>query len=310
MVQCPICQKDVQADAINEHLDSGCQLGLAPETTSTSNPPANIQAWGNSGLSGFFNPTSTSGTKSATPAKQTTQATLKDSSSTQAPQSAARRSPQLSVPPQNGIKRKPDADESRSSGATLPGDNGELPTPKRSKPNHLQASAPLADRMRPRTLDEVFGQELVGREGILRGLIEQDRVPSMILWGGSGTGKTTIARLVAQTAGCRFVEINSTSSGVNECKKLFAEARNELGLTGRKTILFCDEIHRFSKSQQVGIPDIKVSTLLICLIGCLFGSSGDWADHSYRSDYREPELQSRWSFIVSMSNFYFGQAHG
>ncbi|KAK3075099.1 hypothetical protein LTS18_014105 [Coniosporium uncinatum] len=72
----------------------------------------------------------------------------------------------------------------------------------------------------------------------------------MVLWGGPGTGKTTIARLIAHTAGTRFVEINSTSSGVNECKKIFAEARNELGLTGRKTILFCDELHRFSKSQQ------------------------------------------------------------
>jgi putative ATPase len=72
----------------------------------------------------------------------------------------------------------------------------------------------------------------------------------MILWGGAGTGKTTIARVIASMVGSRFVEINSTSSGVAECKKIFAEARNELSLTGRKTIIFCDEIHRFSKSQQ------------------------------------------------------------
>ena len=104
--------------------------------------------------------------------------------------------------------------------------------------------------MRPLTLDEVFGQDLVGPEGVLRGLIETDRIPSMVLWGGAGTGKTTIARVVAHMVGSRFVEINSTSSGVAECKKLFAEAKSELGLTGRKTIIFCDEIHRFSKSQQ------------------------------------------------------------
>lgn len=72
----------------------------------------------------------------------------------------------------------------------------------------------------------------------------------MVLWGGTGTGKTTIARVIANVVGSRFVEINSTSSGVAECKKLFGEAKTELGLTGRKTIIFCDEIHRFSKSQQ------------------------------------------------------------
>jgi putative ATPase len=104
--------------------------------------------------------------------------------------------------------------------------------------------------MRPRTLEDVCGQDLVGPCGVLRGLIEQDKVPSMILWGGAGTGKTTIARVIATMVGSRFVEINSTTSGVAECKKLFADAKNELNLTGRKTIIFCDEIHRFSKSQQ------------------------------------------------------------
>ena len=72
----------------------------------------------------------------------------------------------------------------------------------------------------------------------------------MVLWGGTGIGKTTIARVIASTVGSRFVEIISTSSGVAECKKIFAEAKRDLELTGRKTILFCDEIHRFSKSQQ------------------------------------------------------------
>jgi putative ATPase len=124
------------------------------------------------------------------------------------------------------------------------------PASKRAKTKHLETAAPLAERMRPRTLDQVFGQDLVGPNGVLRGLIDQNRVPSMILWGGPGTGKTTIARIIANTVGCRFVEINSTSSGVNECKAIFAQARGELKMTGRKTILFCDEIHRFSKSQQ------------------------------------------------------------
>ncbi|KAL9126706.1 MAG: hypothetical protein Q9217_004286 [Psora testacea] len=139
------------------------------------------------------------------------------------------------------------------------------PPPKRAKPNGLHWAQPLAERMRPRTLDEVRGQDLVGPGGVLRGLIESDRVPSMILWGGAGTGKTTIARVVAHISGARFIEINSTNTGVGECKKLFAEAKGELGLTGRKTIVFCDEIHRFSKTQQdvfLGPVEAGVVTLI------------------------------------------------
>lgn len=127
---------------------------------------------------------------------------------------------------------------------------GEPPAKKLKSSTILQRAAPLAERVRPRTLDHVYGQELVGPNGVLRGLIEADRVPSMILWGGAGTGKTTIARVIANMVGSRFLEINSTSSGVAECKKIFSEARAELVLTGRKTILFCDEIHRFAKNQQ------------------------------------------------------------
>lgn len=104
--------------------------------------------------------------------------------------------------------------------------------------------------MRPRTLDEVYGQKLVGPAGAIRGLVEVNKVPSMILWGDPGTGKTTIARLIANKVGSRYIEINSTSSGVGDVKKIIEEARKELLLTGRKTIIFCDEIHRFNKTQQ------------------------------------------------------------
>ncbi|KAG6004803.1 hypothetical protein E4U21_000759 [Claviceps maximensis] len=137
---------------------------------------------------------------------------------------------------------------------------------KAVKRTKTQRSAPLAERMRPKTLDEVCGQELVGPKGVLRSLIESNRVPSMILWGASGTGKTTIARCIAQMVGSRFIELNATSTGVAECKKLFHEAASELALTGRKTIIFCDEIHRFNKSQQdVFLKPVEAGT--VTLIG-------------------------------------------
>ena len=166
-------------------------------------------------------------------------------------------------------QRSPDISPTVDSNAALPNisesaENGQ-PLSKRARPSGLERAQPLAERMRPRTLDEVQGQDLVGPTGVLRGLMESDRVPSMILWGGPGTGKTTIARVVAHMSGARFVEINSTSTGVAECKKLFAEARGELGLTGRKTIVFCDEIHRFSKTQQdvfLGPVEAGIITLM------------------------------------------------
>jgi putative ATPase len=145
-------------------------------------------------------------------------------------------------------------------------ESGDLaPLPKRVKVNHLAAAAPLAERLRPKSLDDVCGQALVGTDGVLRGLINAGRVPSMILWGSPGSGKTTIARLIASTAQTRFVEVNSASTGVAECKKLFAQAQSELGLTGRRTIMFCDEIHRFSRSQQdvlLGPIEAGVVTLI------------------------------------------------
>ncbi|RMZ79885.1 hypothetical protein DV738_g2944, partial [Chaetothyriales sp. CBS 135597] len=175
--------------------------------------------------------------------------------------------PPISEPRGSSVSNKRQVDETHDLPHPL---NGASPHSaaqgsKRLKQNALEQAAPLAERVRPKTLDDVCGQELVGPQGVLRGLIESDRVPSMILWGGPGTGKTTIARVIASSVGSRFVEINSTSTGVAECKKIFGEARHELALTGRKTIIFCDEIHRFSKSQQdvfLGPVEAGVVTLI------------------------------------------------
>ncbi|HSD12262.1 MAG TPA: AAA family ATPase, partial [Patescibacteria group bacterium] len=130
-----------------------------------------------------------------------------------------------------------------------------------------QKEAPLADRMRPETLEEFVGQaEVVGAGSALRGLIERDEVPSMILWGPPGTGKTTLARLVATLTASRFVSLSAVSSGVAELRQVVAEAQDRFKLQGTKTIVFVDEIHRWNKAQQDAfLPYVEDGT--VTLIG-------------------------------------------
>ena len=114
-----------------------------------------------------------------------------------------------------------------------------------------QAAAPLAVRMRPRTLDEVVGQQhLTGAGSPLRKLAEHDAPMSLLLWGPPGTGKTTLAYVVSQVTRRRFVELSAVSAGVKDVRAAIDTARTELGLTGTQTLLFIDEVHRFNKAQQ------------------------------------------------------------
>lgn len=113
------------------------------------------------------------------------------------------------------------------------------------------ASAPLAVRMRPRTLEELVGQEQLRAPGSpLRQLVEGDQSLSLLLWGPPGTGKTTIASIISQQTGRRFVEISAVSAGVKEVRAAIDAARRQLVATGEETVLFVDEVHRFSKAQQ------------------------------------------------------------
>jgi putative ATPase len=132
---------------------------------------------------------------------------------------------------------------------------------------HRGETAPLAYRARPTRLEELVGQEHVLGEGTaLRLAIEQDRVPSLILHGPPGSGKTTIARIVAEHTGAEFEELSAVSARVDDVRAVFRRAEERLGGSGRRTILFIDEIHRFNKAQQDSVLH-AVEDGLVTLIG-------------------------------------------
>jgi len=139
----------------------------------------------------------------------------------------------------------------------------DLPPPV-SGQDEARADAPLADRLRPRDLTEVIGQEhLTGPEGAIGRMVTAGRLSSMILWGPPGTGKTSIARLLADAVGMRFVAVSAVFSGVADLKKAFSEA-DRATQAGQKTLLFVDEIHRFNRAQQDGfLPFVERGTVTL-----------------------------------------------
>ena len=139
---------------------------------------------------------------------------------------------------------------------------GTAPAPLFVPPDRLR---PLADRMRPHSLDEVVGQDaLLGPGAALRRLVEGGRLPSCILWGPPGSGKTTIGRLLAEAIGARFAALNSTTDGVATLRGVVEDARSAAALEGRTTVVFLDEVHRYSKAQQDSLlPHVEAGTIVL-----------------------------------------------
>lgn len=130
---------------------------------------------------------------------------------------------------------------------------------------NTKKESPLASRLRPKTLDEVVGQEhIIAKDKLLYRAIQADKISSVIFYGPPGTGKTTLAKVIANTTSSKFTQLNATVSGKKDMQDVVAKAKDELAMTGKKTILFIDEIHRFNKSQQdYLLPFVEDGTVIL-----------------------------------------------
>ncbi|KAJ6586811.1 hypothetical protein DFH09DRAFT_1141593 [Mycena vulgaris] len=232
IVTCPICSQDVDSRTINKHIDAGC--------SQISATPSNHGRSSSTSTSKLVSPQAVGGHGKATASKKSSSqlSTTSDSRPNLAPI--------FNIKPR-GVEPLPPSSQSvtvsgikREAGDRNPQDSPPL---KRSR-IALKEAAPLAEKLRPTTLSEFVGHELVVN------LIASGCAGSLILWGPSGCGKTTLARLIATQTDAVFKELSATIAGINDVRAIVEIAKSTLSLTGRKTILFLDEIHRFSKSQQ------------------------------------------------------------
>ncbi|KAK9326211.1 hypothetical protein V1517DRAFT_312104 [Lipomyces orientalis] len=270
VVDCPVCSKQIPLQHMNRHLDTSCSWTPAPVMQAkpasrslsdrsqqsqeafgkgSSPPTAQRKVAGSPGqnqgpVASIFNRTGAGKRKSSIGEDLVDATDMRD------------------IPDDDRtVRRRTDEPSMSDTSTNTKVTNGKFT----GAPKGAKDVQPLAERARPKSLDEFVGQNnLVGKEGILRRFIEGDSCPSVIFWGPSGVGKTTLARIIARSTKSRFVELSATSASVADCKKVFDEARNELRLTGRRTYLFLDEVHRFNKAQQdVFLPYIERGDIVL-----------------------------------------------
>ncbi|XP_054452009.1 ATPase WRNIP1 [Anoplopoma fimbria] len=274
-VQCPVCLEDFTAATINGHLDACLQKSGTDSSASVTEPPlkksrinaepehpdVNNPMTRSPSSSSLFSLFQANKSKVSAASERDVLLTSK--------QSAVNK----------GVKRNLASEaEAAQEGAEnvnsqLSGLNG--PTLKAAQDvsplSLLSINKPLAEMLRPNTLEEYFGQnKVVGQQTLLRSLLDSQEIPSLILWGPPGCGKTTLAHIIASTSKkkgtARFVSLSATSASTSDVREVIKQAQNELRLCKRKTILFIDEIHRFNKSQQdTFLPHVECGT--VTLIG-------------------------------------------
>lgn len=250
-MRCPLCSRDVASAWINEHIDAQCGASQPTTTQAGSSQQQSKRTLGGSSGAGDSGPKGkvTGDRRSSANPKRENAKTEDDGAV--ASSSSSRRVAEV------------------ASLSSLADDSAtETRQTKRFKSSQAVESAkPLAERMRPGQLSDVVGQQaLLAPNALLRRLIEQDKVGSILLWGPPGSGKTTLARVIANSTNSRFTELSATSASAADLRKVFDEATNMLKLTGRRTMCFIDEIQRFTKAQQdLLLPVVENGTIsLLC----------------------------------------------